>query len=114
VLAYSVLQYLPDEAAVAAALAEIARVLRPGGVGLLAANPDPARRERLVEAIHRKPDAEARRIELDLLDKTCWIATDRLVELARGTGRLRAEALPISPRIWQHFYMFDLLVTADG
>lgn len=113
VLAYSVLQYLAGEAEAAHALGELARVLRPGGLALLAANPDPARRHVLVDAINAKPDPEMRRIELELLDKTLWLAPARWEELAAKVG-LSARAIPISERIWQHFYMFDLVVTKHG
>jgi len=109
VLAYSVLQYLADMAAVERAFVEIAWVLKPGGLALLAANPDPARRDKLVAAIEAKGDADMRRTELDILDRTGWFAGDSLVAVAERNG-LTASVLPIHPRIWQHFYMFDVLL----
>lgn len=108
-LAYSVLQYLPDEAVLARAFREVFRVLRPGGRALLAANPDPARRPALEAVIRARPDPEAARRELELQDTLLWLSADRLCELAGDAG-FRARAEPISPRIWQHFYMFDLVL----
>jgi ubiquinone/menaquinone biosynthesis C-methylase UbiE len=112
-LAYSVLQYLSNEDEMLLAFQEVHRVLRSGGKALLAANPDPARRARLVDAIMQKPDAGMRQMELDLLDRTLWVTPTRMVELARQAG-LDAVAEPISSRIWQSFYMFDLMVTRHG
>ena len=113
VLAYSVLQYLGSENSVAAALGEVARVLRSGGRGLLAANPDPARRETYLATIDAEFDEEARKLELELLNETLWVSREDVIRLAARAG-LTGDALPISPRIWQHFYMYDLLVVKNG
>jgi ubiquinone/menaquinone biosynthesis C-methylase UbiE len=109
VLAYSVLQYLADEAAVERALVEVARVLKPGGRALLAANPDPARRQALEDVVRTRNSPEAAEQELAIVARTLWAAPERLAELARGVG-LEARWEPLSPRIRQHFYMFDLVV----
>lgn len=108
-LVYSVLQYLPGEAAVARGLAEIERILRPGGRALLAANPDPARRREYEKVVESRPDKENARKEMALLDSLLWLPGERLVELA-GQAGLEARIEPISEKIWQHFYMFDLVV----
>jgi ubiquinone/menaquinone biosynthesis C-methylase UbiE len=108
-LAYSVLQYLDSEATLVAALQEIFRILRPGGRALLAANPDPARRGALEQVIRARPDQAAAERELAIQDTLLWRTPERLRELAQAAGfRARAEA--ISERIWQHFYMFDLVL----
>jgi len=91
VLCYSVIQYLPDEAALSVAFGEIRRVLKPGGRAFLAANPDPA----------------ARALNRSLLDQTLWLAPGRAMELARAAG-FDATANMVHPRIWQTFYMYDL------
>lgn len=109
VLAYSVLQYLSGEAAIGEALQETARILRPGGTGLFACNPDPAYRMAYIEVLKKKSSPADLSAAINLLDQTQWVARDRLVSLASKAG-LTAEAFPISERIWQHFYMFDLLV----
>jgi SAM-dependent methyltransferase len=108
-LAYSVLQYLDGEATLVRALREIFRVLRAGGRALLAANPDPARRGALEQVIRARPDQDAAERELALQDTLLWITPERLCELARGAG-FHAHAEAISERIWQHFYMFDLVL----
>lgn len=107
-LAYSVLQYLGGENAASAALSEVGRVLKPGGKALLAANPDPARRWRYEEIV-RARDGQAAARELSLLDDLLWLSAERYIELAAAQG-LHARAEPISERIWQHFYMFDLVL----
>lgn len=113
VLAYSVLQYLDSTATAQAALGEVARVLKPGGQALLAANPDPARRDKLIDIIDANPDKKAQDQNLDLIGKTLWLPQSKWVALAEAEG-LSAECRPIHPRIWQHFYMFDLVVRKNG
>lgn len=114
VLAYSVLQYLPDEGAVSDAFAALARLLPPGGSALYAANPDAARKQTyLARVMNSDQGAGDREKTLALVEETLWIAPERLVALAHDHG-LEAEARPISPRIWQHFYMFDLVVRRHG
>lgn len=108
-LAYSVLQYLGNEDAVIAALREVSRVLKPGGKALLAANPDPARRQRYEDIVRTRDDQSAVARELSLLDDLLWLTAERYIELAASQG-LSARAEPISERIWQHFYMFDMIL----
>ncbi len=108
-LAYSVLQYLSSEDEVISAFKEIFHVLRTGGRALLAANPDPAKRLALEQVIKARPDQEAASRELELQKTLTWIDPDRLCELAAEAG-FRAKACQISERIWQHFYMFDLVL----
>jgi SAM-dependent methyltransferase len=112
VLAYSVLQYLADEAEVERAFRSLAAVLPKGGAALYAANPDPDRRAGYeAVALRDKDEAERARI-LDTLDAALWVSPERMVELA-GQAGLTARALPIHPQIWQHFYMYDLLLRRD-
>jgi SAM-dependent methyltransferase len=111
VLAYSVLQYLASEDDIAAAMAEVRRVLRPGGRAMLAANPDPRRRRAYDVALGL--DAEEREGERKAVNSVLWVEGSRLLELAAESG-CRAEIRPISERIWQHFYMFNLLLERDG
>ncbi len=113
VLAYSVLQYLDGEDAVRQACAEAARVLVPGGRGLLAANPDPQKRELYEEKVRADTPPEHRKESLGILDHILWVSPERLGELARECG-LEAKVTPISSRIWQHFYMYNLVVTKHG
>ncbi len=108
-LAYSVLQYLGDESNVSQALREVARVLKPGGRALLAASPDPARRSAYEAVVRERADQAAAEREIALLDDLLWLAGPRLVELAAAEG-LAARIEPIDARIWQHFYMFDLVL----
>ena len=108
-LAYSVLQYLGDESNVNQALHEVARVLKPGGRALLAANPDSARRPAYEAVVRKHADQAEMDREIALLDNLLWLPGSRLIELAQAAG-LSARVEPISTRIWQHFYMFDLVL----
>lgn len=112
-LAYSVLQYLAGEDAVAAAFRELARVLAPGGMAVLAGNPDPARRKLVEDEIRANNDEAFAQKSIDLLAKTLWLSAEKLVELAQSAG-LAARPVAISPRIQQHTYMFDLVVTKSA
>ncbi len=108
-LAYSVLQYLGNEASVRRAMREVARVLMPGGRAMLAANPDPSRRVIYESVVQKRSDKEAAAREIALLDDVLWLSGSQLIKLAKEVGLL-ARVEPISERIWQHFYMFDLIL----
>lgn len=113
VLAYSVLQYLADESVLQKALNEVFRVMRPGGRALLAANPDPSCRWRLEDVIKARVDQDAAQKELGLLDQLLWVTPERMLALAEEAG-FAPRIEPISPCIWQHFYMFDLVLDKHG
>ncbi len=108
-LAYSVLQYLGTETAVSEAFQQVARVLKKGGRALLAANPDPIRRPVYEEVLRNREDKLAAEKEIALLDSLLWISQEKLIKFAKE-AKLQARIEPISSRIWQHFYMFDILV----
>ena len=108
-LAYSVLQYLGTEAAVSVAFQQVARVLKKGGRALLAANPDPARRDIYEDVVRNREDKSAAEKEIALLDNLLWVSQGQLILLAEEAG-LSARIEPISSRVWQHFYMFDIVV----
>jgi ubiquinone/menaquinone biosynthesis C-methylase UbiE len=108
-LAYSVVQYLGDEEAVSLAFKQVERVLKKGGRALLAANPDPARRLVYEDILRNREDKLAAEKEIALLDDLLWVQQKKIVQLAAETG-LSASIKPISSRIWQHFYMFDVVV----
>ncbi len=108
-LAYSVLQYLKNETDVMQALNEINRVLRPGGRALLAANPDPVKRTNYEETVKRDTDQDAVNRNLALIDDLLWLSQEKLLNLAKEVG-FSAKIEPISTKIWQHFYMFDLVL----
>lgn len=108
-LAYSVLQYLGNEETVFQALKEVSRVLKPGGSALLAANPDPLRRDAYESVIRKRSEQPAIEKDIALLDDLLWLSAEKLIELAQEAG-LVARVDPISEHIWQHFYMFDLVL----
>ncbi len=108
-LAYSVLQYLGDRDSVALSFREISRVLKAGGIALLAANPDPVRRHSYEEVIKSRIDKQEADRELALLDSLLWLSAEDLIKIARLEG-LEGTVEPLSSRIWQHFYMFDLIL----
>lgn len=109
VIAYSTLQYLSSEDEARDAIREVGRVLRPGGRALLAANPDPDRRAAYESVLRDGPATHDVQRAIDLLDDLLWLAPARALELAESEG-MHARVLSISPRIRQHFYMYDLLL----
>ena len=109
VLAYSVLQYLGDEEMVFQAFTEVARILKPGGRALLAANPDPVRRNTYENFIRKNSSPSRIDKDIALLNDLLWLSKEKLIRSATDAG-LVARAEPISNHIWQHFYMFDLIL----
>ena len=108
-LAYSTLQYLKTEEAAILAFQEIARVTRSGGKALVAANPHPDKRHLYEKIVKARPDKASAEKELAILDDLLWISGDRLAQLAANVG-LKAKIEPLSTRIWQHFYMYNLVL----
>jgi ubiquinone/menaquinone biosynthesis C-methylase UbiE len=113
VLAYSVLQYLDGEKDVKKALQETYRVLKPGGKALLAANPKASSKGVYLDRVY--PDtgggaSEARHIEEEFQRKVLWLNPRVVSAIAVDVGFSCGEILPLPKRIWQSFYMFDLLV----
>lgn len=107
VLAYSVLQYLPNKDALRQALHEIARVVVPGGRALFAANPDPAQLGAYLD-FFAGPDAAARARETSFQQELLWIDQATIRSLAEEAG-FAASIHPLHSRIQQAFYMYDLL-----
>ena len=109
-LAYSILQYLATEDELSTAFVALRRLLPKSGRALYAANPDPARKEAYFQAaIQPGTPEDVKQKIVEVTAKTLWVGPDRMVALAREQG-LEAKALPISKGIWQHFYMYDLVV----
>lgn len=110
ILAYSVLQYLDGLDDLRAVFQGLVSALKPGGMALFAANPDPDRREVYREKVLSLDlEEEEKERVLKISDQALWLAPDQMVELGAEYG-LTCEPRPISQRIWQHFYMFDLVV----
>jgi len=109
ILSYSVLQYLAGPEEVIEAFKVLYDLLPDGGIALYAANPDPARRNDYLEtALAGRDDAECERIK-QITDQVLWMAPSDMAALAREAG-LTASVEVISSDIWQHFYMYDLVV----
>lgn len=110
VLAYSTLQYLPDEESAKLAFSAIRAVLADSGKVFLGANPDPTHKG-LYRATVENADMteEERSINLAYIDATLWLLPFQAVELAEACG-LRADVRPMHHRIWQHFYMYNLVL----
>ncbi len=113
VLAYSVLQYLGNEDEVLKAFQSLAKVLPENGIALYAANPDINKKEKYVEAVmssSRTP--EDKENNLHIINSVLWISPERYIELGEKSG-LQVEIFSISEQIWQHFYMFDIVLKKD-
>jgi SAM-dependent methyltransferase len=114
VLAYSVLQYLPDESSWSEAFSVLSDILSPGGTACYAANADLDKKRAYIDNVLTSDRQDAQKQhELDNIDAVSWVAPLRAVELASAAG-LRAEYRPMSSRIWQHFYMYDLVLQKDN
>ena len=110
VLAYSVLQYLANPDAVLDAFVSLYNLLPVGGLALYAANPDPAHRAAYLEkSLAGREDKEACERVKRMADQVLWIAPSDMVVLASEAG-LKISVEPISQDIWQHFYMYDLIL----
>ena len=110
VLAYSVLQYLSDEAEVLKAFNSLKRILPPAGRALYSANPDPAKLDDYINnSLKQEMNCQERQRAMKIIDATLWLSPVTMISLAKEAG-LRAEARPICQSIWQHFYMFDLVL----
>lgn len=113
VLVYSVIQYLRDRDEAFRAFSEVARVLRPRGRAFIAANPDPASYDARRAQIEKNPNPEARQLDLNLLDQILWLDPDEALNMAGQLG-LQGSVAPVNPRVPQHLYMYDLVVTKHG
>ena len=110
VLAYSVLQYLSNEDEVLKAFQSLAMVLPENGVALYAANPDIDKKEKYVEVvISSSGTPEEKENNLHIINSVLWISPERIVDLALQAG-LILKVIPISKRIWQCFFMYNLMV----
>lgn len=109
-LAYSVLQYLSGRESVLAAFKQIKRVLRDGGKALLAACPDPLKRLTYEEVVRKNQDKNDADKEISLCNHLLWTSKEEFLALANEVG-LTVNIVPINPLIWQHFYMFNLVLT---
>ena len=107
VLVYSVMQYLPDANSARQAFSEVARVLKPGGRALFAANPDPDRMEAYLDHFVG-PDPVRRAREFETQRDCLWLDQPTMRRLAEEVG-MTATTQTLHPRIRQHFYMFDLI-----
>lgn len=110
VLIYSVIQYLGSKENLVEAFKQIERVLRKGGKALIAANPDPSRRAFYESLVRKNHEQEAADKEINLCKGLLWVPQDELIDLAGSIG-LSAKVEPIDHHIYQHFYMFNLVVT---
>lgn len=110
ILAYSVLQYLKNEDDVVQAFKGVGALLKRGGIAYLAANPDPDSKEKYLETFMESTGSEKKKeLNRQLVDATLWIPRNRISALAEDAGMV-IEVKDINPGIWQHFYMYDLVL----
>ena len=109
--AYSVLQYLRDEDEVKNAFAQVYSILEEGGLAFFGANPDPERFEAYMNEVRSRGTSPQELVRYqEILDATLWLSSDVLIELAQEVG-FDARVEPIDENIWQHFYMFNLILS---
>ena len=112
VLGYSVLQYLNDSNELLAALEEVYRLLEPGGKALLAANPEKDKQDIYFDKVS-KGDLKIREKEIEFQKKLYWFERKEVVEIASSLG-FSVTINNIHNRIWQSFYMFDIVLVKDN
>jgi SAM-dependent methyltransferase len=111
-LASSVLQYMDTMDSVAAALAEMRRVVTTGARGFASGNPDERKKDEYIAGVDKLAFSEERKQQIRERNRSAfWLSPDALVRAARGAG-WDAEIRTISPAVWQASYMFDLLLIA--
>jgi len=111
-LASSVLQYLDGDDLVEVALREMRRVVAPDGCAFVSGNPDLRRKAEYLAGIDNLDLPEERKVVLrERSQKAFWLSPETAVAMA-GRNGWTTEIRPISPAVWQSFYMFDLLLTA--
>lgn len=112
ILVSSVLQYLEDDDTLAKVLLELRRVTTHGGRAFVSGNPDSRRKDKYIRGIDRLnlPEREKKVIR-ERNQAAYWISPDALARQARAAG-WDAEIRSVSPKVWQSFYMFDLLLSA--
>jgi SAM-dependent methyltransferase len=109
ILVNSVLQYLPDLAAAFQSIGTIYDLLPAGGRALLAANPDPRCKEIFWNKTFEGRDEKTRKKIVELNEQTLWADPEELARVATGIG-FSAHFQPVTERIWQHCYMYDLIL----
>lgn len=109
ILVNSVLQYLPDLEAAFQALDTIYDLLPAGGRALLAANPDPRCKEKFWSKTFRGRDEKTRKRIVEQNEQTLWANPEELASFATGLG-FSAHFQPVTKQIWQHCYMYDLIL----
>jgi len=107
ILIYSVMQYLPDKSAVFLALETIDSLLVYGGRILLASNPDPQCEEIFWSKTLEGRDEETCNRIIEQNKQTFWINPEELADYAADLG-YTAKFQPVTDRIWQHCYMYDM------
>jgi len=112
VLGYSVLQYLNDSNELLGALEEVYRLLESGGKALLAANPEKDKQDIYFDKVS-KGDLKIREKEIEFQKKLYWFERKEVVEIASSLG-FSVTINNIHNRIWQSFYMFDIVLVKDN
>lgn len=103
ILCSSVLQYLEPED-VGTALRQLRKVVTPGGRCLCSLNPDARIKDQYLAGC-KDPERRA------LNEAALWFDQATLLRQANAAG-WRAHIKPVDDRIWQSWYMFDLVMEA--
>ena len=109
VLLFSVLQYLSNINEAFQVLDTISNILPQGGKGLLASNPNPECADIFWEKTLEGRDKETQSRITEQKNQTLWADPKELISYAKMLG-LSAYAQPVTKRIWQSCYMFDLIL----
>jgi len=107
VLGYGVHQFMPSLRAFSESVSEIRRVLRPGGIAVLGANPDLELQENLIAKLQEENSSTDEMLRS--LSDTLWMSRNTFVEICSENG-LVAETFDIDRPAWYASYMFDAIL----
>lgn len=109
VVAYSSIQYFQGTQLLSMAMAEIFRVLVPGGTAAICAYPDSAHRKRIVDGyakVDMPPEMKAERSKITA--GQLWLSRDRMLTIAKKAGFSETSVSDMDPALWESSYMFNL------
>ncbi len=111
ILVNSVLQTLPDDSHMAAAIDNLGSAAAPGTLCLLACNADRGQKEEYIAGIERLNFPEERKARMRAIHRAApWVDRDVVASAAERAG-FKVVAMSSPPeKLWQSWYMFHALL----